>query len=353
MMQIEDLPSYNFTNLSEIINAQKKLSEKHVALEFITALEGAIKYKRTEEIGYLYDYAFNKLSQDYFSNKTWTTPHELEQDDDNLEIDLLTQTLYNELAYRHVYARLQIQDHDLRQKSWENYMDLFEYVIPKKKSLLGDSVELPSKWVWDMIDEFIYQFQNFCFFRSKIRSANDPSFQSLKDNTSLPNLADVKRVLERFITESGILDSEGQFVEIKQVKTIHYLGYYSIVGLCKLYVIIGDGAKALDVIAPVDFTRIDIYSKSWSCLNSLFYFAGLTYLLNKKYIESTKLLETIVSFSNKYKHFFIKSFQYDNIVKQLDRALLLLCICLSLNQIPISATVKGNFFNSKKNRINC
>jgi len=67
----------------------------------------------------------------------------------------------------------------------------------------------------------------------------------------------------------------------------------------------------------------------------------MTYLLNKKYIQATKLLETIISFSNKYKHFFTKSFQYENIIKQLDRAIQLLCICLSLNQIPINAQVKG------------
>lgn len=192
-----------------------------------------------------------------------------------------------------------------------------------------------------MLDEFIYQFQNFCFFRSKIKSAQDTNYNKLTENESLPNLEDVKNILNRFIKESEIFDESGKMREVKELKTIHFFGYYSIVALCKLHVIIGETEAALDVIAPIDQLTLKVYSKSWSCLNSLFYFAGMAYLLNKKYIQATKLLETIVSFSNKYKHFFIKSFQYDAIMKQLDRALLLLCICLSLNQIPIAPVVKN------------
>jgi len=105
--------------------------------------------------------------------------------------------------------------------------------------------------------------------------------------------------------------------------------------------IVGDIPKSIEVIGTINTDCLKVYSRSWSCLSSLFYFAGSAYLLDKKYIQATKLLETIVCFSDKYKHFFTKSFQYDNIIRQLDRALLLLCICLSLNQIPINTLAKG------------
>jgi len=52
MMQIEDLPSYNYTNLGEILGAQKKLSEKRVAIEFIQAFDGALKYQKLEELSF-------------------------------------------------------------------------------------------------------------------------------------------------------------------------------------------------------------------------------------------------------------------------------------------------------------
>ena len=31
-------------------------------------------------------------------------------------------------------------------------------------------LELPEQWLWDIIDEFIYQYQVFCTWRSKIAS---------------------------------------------------------------------------------------------------------------------------------------------------------------------------------------
>ena len=31
-------------------------------------------------------------------------------------------------------------------------------------------LELPDQWLWDIIDEFIYQFQSFCLWRAKGRA---------------------------------------------------------------------------------------------------------------------------------------------------------------------------------------
>jgi len=105
VMQIEDLPSFNFTNLSEVLNSTTKLNEKYVAKEFILALDATVKHEKLDELGFLYDYAFNKLSNEYFANKCWPEVAILEREDETLEVDLDTQNLYNELAYRHVYAR--------------------------------------------------------------------------------------------------------------------------------------------------------------------------------------------------------------------------------------------------------
>ena len=41
---------------------------------------------------------------------------------------------------------------------------------------------LPNQWMWDIIDEFIYQFQSFCQFRAKIMNKTEEEMISLKDN---------------------------------------------------------------------------------------------------------------------------------------------------------------------------
>ena len=41
---------------------------------------------------------------------------------------------------------------------------------------------LPNQWMWDIIDEFIYQFQSFCQYRAKIMNKPEDEMNSLKEN---------------------------------------------------------------------------------------------------------------------------------------------------------------------------
>ena len=62
-------------------------------------------------------------------------------------------TPLQELYFRHLYARC---TPDLRQRceSWDNYCDLFGLLLHSNVNM-----QLPNIWLWDMIDEFLYQFQ--------------------------------------------------------------------------------------------------------------------------------------------------------------------------------------------------
>lgn len=63
--------------------------------------------------------------------------------------------LYKELYYRHIYSKLQ-PTLEQRMESWLNYCDIFNLLLSVDTPL---ALELPNQWLWDMIDEFIYQFQ--------------------------------------------------------------------------------------------------------------------------------------------------------------------------------------------------
>ena len=84
--------------------------------------------------------------------------------------------LYRELYYRHIYARVQggptveqrlvleqshrsHHSHSLfisRFDSYYNYCKLFNYILSAD---IPVNLELPNQWLWEIIDEFIYQFQ--------------------------------------------------------------------------------------------------------------------------------------------------------------------------------------------------
>ena len=42
-------------------------------------------------------------------------------------------------------------------------------------------LELPEQWLWDIIDEFIYQFQSFCVWRLKVKSKTEEELMLLAD----------------------------------------------------------------------------------------------------------------------------------------------------------------------------
>jgi RNA polymerase I-associated factor PAF67 len=67
-----------------------------------------------------------------------------------------------EMYFRHLYATCQ-PTLEQRVASWDNYQGLFGVILHGNVNM-----QLPNAWLWDMIDEFIYQFQSFAQYRGKL-----------------------------------------------------------------------------------------------------------------------------------------------------------------------------------------
>ena len=83
-------------------------------------------------------------------------------------------------------------------------------------------VELPNQWLWDVVDEFIYQVNkhellcNFCFsfqliqfqsfvqFRGKLKSRSTDEIQQLKENSKVWNIHSMLNVLYSLVEKSNI-----------------------------------------------------------------------------------------------------------------------------------------------------
>ena len=125
----------------------------------------------------------------------------------NICADPLFLILYRELYYRHIYSRIQ-PDIDDRFHSYENSCELFNYLLNSDGPV---PLELPEQWLWDIVDEFIYQFQSFCVWRSKLKSKNDEELMILSDASAENGLQvwsaySVLNVLYSLIQKSRIND---------------------------------------------------------------------------------------------------------------------------------------------------
>lgn len=44
------------------------------------------------------------------------------------------------------------------------------------------NMQLPNQWLWDMVDEFVYQFQSFCQYRAKMKNKTEQEIALLRQH---------------------------------------------------------------------------------------------------------------------------------------------------------------------------
>ena len=134
--------------------------------------------------------------------------------------------LYNELFYRHLYAHVtSFPELEEAHQSYLNYCSLFEALLSTfslfRLSILlimisnSDfsfflaepknpvQLELPNQWLWDIIDEFVYQFQKFSTYRIKMkRKPEDEAF--LRKNPRTWSIHGVLNILFQLVEKSNI-----------------------------------------------------------------------------------------------------------------------------------------------------
>jgi translation initiation factor 3 subunit L len=121
----------------------------------------------------LYEETFHRLSVGLYRDTPWPPAEAVAPYCDDDHVFLL---LYRELAFRHAHARLPA-GLTLRHRadSWDNYCSLFGVVLQDTVA-----VQLPNRWLWDMVDEFVYQFQRFCQYRAKLQDKSEEEINLLK-----------------------------------------------------------------------------------------------------------------------------------------------------------------------------
>lgn len=138
---------------------------------FVVHLYRHIREKNVYEIHQMYETSFQTLSERLFKDTPWPSVDAVAHYVDNDHVFCL---LYREMWFRHLYARLQPT---LKQRidSWDNYCSLFQVVLHGVVNM-----QLPNQWLWDMVDEFVYQFQSFCQYRAKMKNKTEQEIVLLR-----------------------------------------------------------------------------------------------------------------------------------------------------------------------------
>ncbi|KDO25740.1 hypothetical protein SPRG_09039 [Saprolegnia parasitica CBS 223.65] len=268
------------------------------------------------EMGRLYDKEFATLTANYFKQSPWPEPDVVGP---LVYDDAVFMTLYTQIYYRHMFSKLQPTS-EFKQASWDNYCAIFDGILDASLELEA----LPSQWLFDIVGEFVYQYQSFCQYRAKQANAADVK-------SSMWNTKAVLSYLQRLVAISNIkavLADPSLPVPNESVKE---LGYFALICLSRAHVLFGDYFTALAILKPIDFSKRDqLHQKSYSCNVSVYYHMGFAQLMLGDVAASIKSFAKIILQVHRNRSYYSKFADYDQVNKLTEKALALLMLAAHL-----------------------
>ncbi|KAH9975276.1 eukaryotic translation initiation factor 3 subunit 6 [Lactifluus volemus] len=320
---------------------------------FIVHFHQAVLENNLAEITVAYESGWNRLTEKFYSKTEWP---EAEVIAPLVNDDQLFLILYRELYYRHVYSRLQ-PDIDDRFHSYENSCELFNYLLNSEEGPVP--LQLPEQWLWDIVDEFIYQFQSFYVWRAKVKTKSEEELVMLVDGNQVWSAYSVLNVLYSLIQKSKINEfiiaqqqgkSEAEIAEIVgdygSLPLYHMLGYFSLIGLLRVHVLLGDFTLALKVVENVELNQKNPFTRVTACHVATYYYVGFCYIMLRRYPDAIRVFVQILNFILRMRQYHTRSYQYDQINKTADRMYALFAICNALSP----SRLDDNILNIVKDR---
>ncbi|XXG45791.1 hypothetical protein AAC387_Pa02g0778 [Persea americana] len=259
---------------------------------FVVHLYRHIREKNVYEIHQMYEGSFQKLSDRMFKESPWPSVDAVSPYVDNDHVFCL---LYREMWFRHLYARM---SPTLQQRidSYDNYCSLFQVVLHGVVNM-----QLPNQWLWDMVDEFVYQFQSFCQYRAKMKNKTEEEIALLRQFPQAWNVYGVLNYLQALVEKSSIIQILEQEKEGLEQFTandgydynggsnvLKVLGYYSMVGLLRVHCLLGDYHTGLKCLVPIDISQSGVFTIVIGSHITTIYHYGFANLMLRRYAEAIR-----------------------------------------------------------------
>lgn len=287
---------------------------------FVKKLNIALRDGAVDYMERLYEVDFNQLTESTFHVSSWPSEKQIApfvNEDNNFLV------LYKEMYFRHIYAKLRPSVYD-RFDSFQNYIDLFNIILGLDSN--EPELEIPSVWLWDIINDFVYQFRSFHQFRNDVgglkAGLKAEEIQILQD---APHVWSAQTVVPYF--HALVAKAEGGSEAVHPF--FHNIAEFALIGLCQLMCILSDYHTALQVLDDVDLTQTKrpYYLRVTACYTSLNYYMSFACMMVRRYSDAIDCLTSFLSYVNGNKNTIPHSYQEDTTKKQIDHMHGLLAVC--------------------------
>jgi translation initiation factor 3 subunit L len=313
--------------------------------QYIAYFHKCFEERNVAELHMLYEQTFSLLSDRYYKVSVWPTADAISN---LVKDDQVFLTLFNELRNRHLFERTQ-PSLAQRLESWENYCELFNMFL--KFGMID--YDIPASWLWDMTDEYVYQFETWCQYRSKLNSKTVDETEYLRENDQIWNVQTVLSYLHALVNKSNIIpwllqdgrpsgssDPDKTDFDISTRPSYRYIGYFSIIGLLRVNTMLGDYRLALMVLQPLSFDVTSaLFTHVTACHTSVYYYMGFCYIMLRRYEDAVRVFSSTVNHISRIKHHHTRSYQYEQINKRTDQMMSLLALCLAMRPQNVDESV--------------
>ncbi|RMZ81073.1 hypothetical protein DV738_g2359, partial [Chaetothyriales sp. CBS 135597] len=234
--------------------------------------------------------------------------------------------------------------------SYDNYCSLFHYILNSDGPV---DIEQPSYyWAWDVIDEFIYQFESFCRYRNRVARTNpgDEEAVILRENPNTWGCYSVLNVLYSLIQRSQINeqlaaqkrgeDASAVAGEYGSRPLYRMLGYFSIIGLLRVHCLLGDFSLALKTLDDIEMNKKAMFARVMAAHLNTYYYVGFSYMMLRRYADAVRMFSHILVYVSRTKSFQKGgNQQFDAIAKKTEQMYALIAICVSFAPTRLDDTI--------------
>ena len=281
----------------------------------------------------MYERSFAAIGERFYKGRSWPTPSELSEAYDG---DDVFRALYGELYYRHMHAETSPAVSE-RKGSWDNYCELFGV------ALHGDvNMQLPNAWLWDMVDEFVYQFQSFCQYKGSAKRTPEEVSALKALDAQVWDKVSVLNFLRALVEKSGIVGvlererageisfTANEGYDAKSSNVLRTLGYCAQIGICRVHTLTGDYESALAALDAVDLDKDGLFKKIPGACVSTTYHVAFSYFMLGRYTDALRHFNDGVQFIDRLRYSITRPQQLPLFLKKQEQMYALIAVIEAL-----------------------
>lgn len=154
---------------------------------------------------------------------------------------------------------------------------------------------ITTQWIYDITQEFVYQFQGFCQFRHQVGNHSSEVLRSLEENRSIWNLAQVHGILRRLIAAGRALG--GDVPATAQSPFLVQFGYFASIEMARLECLLGDFHASLAATSRINLSdKNELFMTMTLCHFNVCYHAGVCHMMLRRFSDAIAIFGEVVVF---------------------------------------------------------